>query len=49
MVGSVGLLRFGSRVERGAEIIAAAAPANEAKARNLFEQVPLIHFPKERG
>jgi len=48
-IGSVGLLRFGSRVECGAEIIATAAPVNDSKEWHLFKQVPLILFPEKRG
>lgn len=41
--------RFGGRVERGAEVIAAAAPVNESKEWHLFNQAPLILFPEKRG
>lgn len=37
VVGSIGLLRFGSRIERSAEIITTVTPVNELKLRNLLD------------
>ena len=41
--------RFGSRIERGAKVIVTATPDNESKEWHLFEQVPLILIPEQRG